>query len=90
MAGEINKRLNHLVTSLDPDKVAQEGYRYFKSKTPVRSGNAKRRTRLSGDEIQANYPYAERLDNGYSDLAPEGMSAPTEKHIKSWIKRQGK
>lgn len=49
----------------------------FVSETPVRSGNARRRTRLQGDTIVADYPYASRLEDGWSRQAPDGMSEPT-------------
>jgi hypothetical protein len=65
------------------DKLPQEAYDFYKSITPVRSGNARRNTRFnkSRDEIQAQYAYAQRLDEGYSKQAPQGMSEPTEQFI---------
>jgi len=57
-------------------------YNEFVKVTPVRSGNAKRKTRLQGKDIVANYPYARRLDEGYSNQAPQGMSKPTEDFVK--------
>jgi hypothetical protein len=63
-------------------KIPQEAYDVFYQNTPVRSGNARRNTKLRGKkQIQANYPYAERLDNGYSKQSPEGMIKPTEEFI---------
>ena len=59
------------------EKLKQEGYRYFKSITPIRTGNARRNTFRNGDDIVGNYPYAQRLDEGYSKQAPRGMSDPT-------------
>lgn len=51
----------------------------FKQNTPKRSGNARNKTRLEGaNTIHANYPYATRLDNGYSRQSPQGMSKPTD------------
>lgn len=49
--------------------------------TPIKSGNARRNTSLSGNSIIANYPYAERLDNGWSEQAPNGMTKPMEKWL---------
>jgi hypothetical protein len=65
------------------DKLPEEAYRYFKSITPIRSGNARRNTffNKNREEIDARYPYAQRLDEGYSKQAPQGMSKPTEKYI---------
>lgn len=50
----------------------------FVETTPIRSGNARNKTALAGNEIQANYPYAKRLEkDSWSRQAPEGMSKPT-------------
>jgi len=90
MAGEIVKRLTELEKALDPNKLAKEAYTYFVKETPIRTGNARRSTRLQGNEIQADYPYAQRLDAGYSPQAPFGMTKPTEKFIQEYIKKQSK
>tara|TARA_R110002126_G_scaffold106670_2_gene241829 strand:+ start:1179 stop:1469 length:291 start_codon:yes stop_codon:yes gene_type:complete len=63
----------------------KEAYDYFVDSTPIRSGNARRSTRLRGSTIDANYAYAERLDNGYSRQAPKGMTGPTEKFLQKRI-----
>jgi len=57
--------------------VAKRGYEYFKSITPVQTGNARRNTKLNDTTIEANYNYADRLDQGYSKQAPKGMTEPT-------------
>jgi hypothetical protein len=71
------------------EKVAKtlpkETYDYFVESTPIRTGNARRSTSLRGDTIDANYAYAERLDDGYSRQAPKGMSGPTEKFLEKRI-----
>ena len=73
----------------EAEKVAatlpKETYDYFVDSTPIRTGNARRSTRLRGSTIDANYNYAERLDEGYSRQAPKGMSAPTEKFLEKRI-----
>jgi hypothetical protein len=63
-----------------------EAFDYFRSVTPIRTGNARRRTRLSGDTIRADYAYAQPLDDGRSRQAPRGMTEPTEK----WLARRVK
>ena len=63
------------------DHLAQDAYSFFVAHTPYRSGNARRRTRLDHHTITGDYPYAERLDNGWSRQAPQGMTDPTE----AWI-----
>ena len=64
-----------------PDDILEEGYDVFYEETPVDKGNARRNTKLNKrkGKIQANYPYAKRLDNGYSKQSPEGMSKPARK-----------
>jgi hypothetical protein len=62
-------------------KLPSEAYTIFKDETPIKTGNAKRRTRLQGQVIKADYDYATELDAGKSRQAPEGMSRPTEQFI---------
>lgn len=59
----------------------KEAYHEFVSQTPIDTGNARRHTQLRGHEIQANYAYAKRLDEGHSKQAPRGMVKPTEQFI---------
>jgi hypothetical protein len=63
----------------------------YQKLTPVKSGNARRKTTLQGNTIKANYPYAQRLDEGYSKQAPKGMTKPWElwlqKHLDKLMKR---
>jgi hypothetical protein len=63
------------------DNLPKEAFTEFVKSTPVRSGNAKRKTRLSGNKIVAGYAYAQRLDEGYSKQSPDGMTKPTEDFI---------
>lgn len=69
------------------DKLPNEAYNVFKDETPVKTGNARRRTRLQGEAIKADYPYATELDAGKSRQAPEGMVKPTEEYITKRIKQ---
>lgn len=60
----------------------------FKQETPIRTGNARSKTELRGKEIQANYPYAVRLEKeGWSKQAPQGMSEPTIDWIREQLRR---
>jgi hypothetical protein len=68
------------------DKLPAEAHRVFKDETPIKTGNAKRRTRLQGEAIKADYDYATQLDAGKSRQAPEGMSKPTEEYITKRIR----
>lgn len=78
------------------DKVPDEAYKVFKDNTPVKTGYAKRNTKLKGKTIEADYQYAKVLDKGRhmtsrgmrgSDQAPVGMTKPTEKFIRDRIKQ---
>jgi hypothetical protein len=60
------------------DKIPADAYKFFVKETPIRSGNARRNTTLKNKkDIVANYPYAQRLDEGYSKQSPKGMTEPT-------------
>jgi polyisoprenoid-binding protein YceI len=76
---KINKQLSNL---------PKEALKEFINNTPIRTGNARRNTKLKGKNvIHARYPYAQRLDEGYSKQSPDGMSKPTEKFIQKRIKQ---
>ena len=72
----------------------KEVHQQFVKVTPVDTGNARRRTRLTaGNRIHAAYPYAQVLDRGRhvtnrgvrgSKQAPRGMSRP----VKAWAQRR--
>lgn len=68
-------------------RVPQEAYNHFVSITPVDTGNARRSTSLQGRTINANYPYAKRLDNGWSKQSPKGMTKPTMDFIRKRIRQ---
>ncbi len=71
--------------------LADDSYKFFVAQTPVRSGNARRNTQLASMKdsktglskatIEGDYAYAQRLDDGYSQQAPNGMTALTERYI---------
>ena len=82
----INPSLDKIVNELQT-KVTKKAFLEFKVKTPVRTGNAKRKTKLKGNTIHAAYPYATNLDKGSSRQAPEGMSKPTSDLITKEIER---
>lgn len=58
-----------------------DAHKVFVQETPIRKGNARRNTKLNKNNIEANYPYAQRLDEGYSKQSPEGMTQPTIDYI---------
>ena len=66
-------------------RLPNEAFVQFVKDTPIRSGNARRKTKLIGNKIVAGYNYAQKLDEGFSKQAPDGMTAPTEDFIKNRI-----
>ena len=97
----IAKRLNKVLETLDDKNISQVAYKEFVQNTPVgdpnrwktkykpknyRPGNARRKTTLKGNTIDANYPYALRLDKeNWSSQAPDGMTKPTLEYIREYI-----
>lgn len=69
-------------------KLPKEVYDYWVSVTPKRTGNARKSTTLKNDVIHANYPYAQRLDEGHSRQAPRGMVEPTERFIQTRVRQK--
>ena len=55
-----------------------------KKNTPKRTGNARRKTRLAGDTIKLQYPYATELNDGASRQAPQGIIKPS----LDWLRRR--
>jgi len=69
------------------ETLPKKAYQFWRKTTPKRTGNARRKTVLRNNEIRARYPYAQRLDDGYSRQAPDGMSKPTFQYIRQITKR---
>ena len=88
MTTNISKRVAEVEKVLNEKTLAKEAYRVFRENTPVDTGNAYRKTVLKDTTIEARYPYAKRLDSGYSPKKPEGMSKPTLDFISKWIKQK--
>ena len=82
---QVSSKLKKIQNKLD--KVPDEAHKVFVVNTPIRSGNARRKTTIQKDTIKANYPYAKRLDEGYSKQAPDGMVKPTVEFIRNRIKQ---
>lgn len=82
----VNKKLRKLKKELR--KVPKLAHQKFVKETPIRSGNARRNTKLrQGDLIDADYAYAKRLDEGWSKQAPLGMVLPTMLFVKKLVRR---
>jgi len=87
MRGAFNLRINQIKGILDQNKMANEAHKVFLRNTPVKTGNARANTELVRNEIIADYPYAVRLDQGWSKQSPKGMSEPTIKFLQDYIKK---
>lgn len=74
--------------TLNDKHLTDVAYDYFKKITPIKGGNARRNTVKGNNKINANYPYAGRLDEGYSKQAPKGMVEPTWEYLKDYIKKK--
>lgn len=81
----IDKRINQLNRALP--KLVEHGYKVFKAETPIDTGNARRNTRRVRNQIRGDYPYANRLNNGWSKQSPEGMTTPTIESIRKEVKK---
>ena len=66
------------------EQLHKDSHQEFVKLTPIDQGNARRRTKLQGNVIMADYAYAQRLDEGYSKQAPKGMTEPFAK----WYDKQ--
>lgn len=85
---KIVKKLREISIVLDENKLADEGAKYMESITPYKSGNAKRHTSANGNMIQANYPYAQRLDDNWSKQTKgKGLVKPTIDHLEELIRK---
>jgi hypothetical protein len=87
MASNCVARLNKVLNTVNDQKITDVAYKAFVKNTPVRSGNARRNTRKSGNAIDANYAYAQRLEEGWSKQAPKGMTEPTIEEVRDYVYR---
>jgi hypothetical protein len=82
----ITPNLNRIQADLQ--KLPSEVHKFFVAATPVDTGNARKKTKLTNNrKIQAQYAYATRLDQGHSRQAPDGMSKPTKQFMQQKIKQ---
>lgn len=84
------KQFKKMIKTLEKvsDDLPQVALEEFKKNTPKDKGNARRSTRLDQNTIVADYPYSQRLEEGYSKQAPKGMIEPTEKWIQQEVDRR--
>lgn len=68
--------------------VPREAYEHFVKKTPIDTGNARKSTGfIKQNTINAEYGYANRLNEGYSRQARTGMTRPTIDFIRRRIRQ---
>lgn len=60
----------------------------FIKNTPINKGTARRKTKLQDTKIIADYPYSQKLEDGHSDQAPDGMIEPTTQWIEIEVTRR--
>lgn len=83
---QISKELERIKRDLI--KLPNDSANELKRTTPIKSGNAKNKTTLKSKEsIVADYPYATRLDNGWSKQAPKGMTKPFDTWIRNKVNK---
>lgn len=72
-------------------KIPPRAYTFFKNTTPIKTGNARNNTnyvnKTNGGVIKGDYPYVNRLNEGYSKQAKNGMTKPTIAQIRKLVKR---
>jgi len=69
------------------EQLPRQAYVEWVKDTPIRSGNARRKTRLNKNTIESQYPYAQRLDEGWSKQAPKGMTDPVTKFVEAQLRK---
>lgn len=84
-SSRISGRLRDLEGKID--KLIDDAAEVFHEVTPIRTGNAKSKTKRERNRIQANYDYATKLNEGYSKQAPKGMTEPTIKFIQDEVRK---
>ena len=85
------KKFDSRMNKLDDlaNDMMHELYPEVKRNTPIRSGNARNKTRFnsSKNQIKSGYPYAGRLNEGWSRQAPEGFTKPSIKKLPGIIRK---
>lgn len=71
-----------------PQDAIDKTYPQLKKETPIRSGNARNKTKQNRLKIKSNYPYAGRLDEGWSRQAPKGFTEPSIEYLDKTIQEK--
>lgn len=76
-------RVQRALSSLPQDTLDE-----FRKNTPKRTGNARRKTKLNGHTIEADYPYAQRLEDNWSKQTKgQGIIKPTLKWLRNRVRQ---
>lgn len=84
------KQFDQLVNVLNslPKDAIDDTFPVYKKATPIRTGNARRKTRKrSANKIISNYGYAGKLDDGWSKQSPDGFTAPSIDNIVRFVEK---
>jgi hypothetical protein len=81
------RKLDKIQILLNETALATEGAKFMKGITPIKSGNARRNTYADNNTIRAEYPYAQRLDEGWSKQNQIGLINPTIDHLNDLINK---
>lgn len=80
------ERVSRLLLRIPP-----RAFTFFKNITPIKTGNARNNTNYeskpNGGVIKGDYPYVNRLNEGYSQQAKNGMTQPTIQEIRRLVRR---
>jgi hypothetical protein len=87
MKSNISSRLKYLQQYITAQRMTDVAYPAFVKNTPVRTGYAKQHTTRTANEIDAAYPYAKRLDEGYSKQSPKGMVEPAIQAVRDYVRK---
>tara|TARA_R100001463_G_scaffold65234_2_gene118425 strand:+ start:1435 stop:1728 length:294 start_codon:yes stop_codon:yes gene_type:complete len=73
-----------------PDESMKDAYKTYLENTPVRSGNARNKTKLDtrNNTINSNYDYASALNSGRSKQSPKGFTNPAIKKLQQVISQK--
>ena len=84
---QFNRQISQALNALDD--LPEFAEKTMQSKTPVRTGNARRNTNLQGNTVVADYPYAQRLEDNYStQTRGQGIIEPTLQAIQREVDRR--
>lgn len=89
ITGNFNRLRNRTAKiQRDLDNLPKEFLQVVRKETPIDTGNARRNTTvIDKNTIRADYPYAKRLDEGWSKQAREGFVKPSLRWLKNRIRQ---